>query len=204
MDTHGKVLRLGAAAIACALLFRLCSLGMPQMLLPRLLQPNMTAFLIYLETGRDVRFLTSAQVFSPEYAGESAAPAMTEEPREKPVFSAEDAQKGMSLLADKEGEKIGADIVTIIDDPRYKDSQVKRTFDGEGVATYAKNVVENGTLTTLLHNLKTAANAGVKSTGNASKASYASVVGVSPFTFYIQPMDGTKEDLFEMQYLQSF
>ena len=91
MDTHGKVLRLGAAAIACALLFRLCSLGVPQMLLPRLLQPNMTAFLIYLETGRDVRFLTSAQVFSPEYAGESAAPAMTEEPREKPVFSAEDA-----------------------------------------------------------------------------------------------------------------
>lgn len=114
------------------------------------------------------------------------------------VFSAENAQKGMSLLAGKEGEKIGADIVTIIDDPRYKDSQIKRTFDGEGVATYAKNVVENGTLTTLLHNLKTAASAGVKSTGNASKASYAAVVGVSPFTFYIQPMEGAKEDLFEL------
>lgn len=114
------------------------------------------------------------------------------------VFSAESAQKGMSLLAGKEGEKIAADIVTIIDDPRYKDSQIKRTFDGEGVATYAKNVVENGTLTTLLHNLKTAANAGVKSTGNASKASYAAVVGVSPFTFHIRPMEGTKEDLFAL------
>lgn len=106
------------------------------------------------------------------------------------VFSAEQAQKGMSLLKGKEGEKIAADSITITDDPRYKDSMVKRTFDGEGVAAYAKNVVENGTLLTLLHNLKTAANEGVKTTGNASKASYASVVGVSPFTFYIQPSEG--------------
>lgn len=106
-----------------------------------------------------------------------------------PIFSAEQAQKGMSLLAGKEGEKIAADIVTIVDDPMYKDSVIKRTFDGEGVATYAKNVVEKGVLSTLLHNLKTAANAGVKTTGNASRASYASVVGVSPFIFYIQPGD---------------
>lgn len=115
-----------------------------------------------------------------------------------PVFSAEEAQRGMSLLAGKEGEKIAADIVTITDDPRYKDSVVKRTFDGEGVAAYAKNIVEHGTLNTLLHNLKTAAKAGCKSTGNASKASYASVVGVSPFTIYIQPVEGTKEELMEL------
>ena len=115
------------------------------------------------------------------------------------VFSAEQAQKGMSLLKDKEGEKIAADIVTITDDPRYKDSMVKRTFDGEGVAAYAKNVVENGVLATLLHNLKTAAKAGVKATGNASKASYSSVVGVSPFTFYLHPSQGegsALEDIF--------
>lgn len=111
------------------------------------------------------------------------------------VFSAEAVQKGMSLLKDKEGEKIAADIVTIVDDPMYKDSCVKRTFDGEGVATYAKKVVEKGTLSTLLHNLRTAANAGVRSTGNASKAYYSAVVGVSPFTFYIQPVEGTKEEL---------
>ncbi len=109
------------------------------------------------------------------------------------VFSAEQAQKGMSLLAGKEGERIAADFVTIVDDPRYEDNPVKRTFDGEGVATYAKNVVEGGILHTLLHNLKTAARAGVKSTGNASKPSYASVVGISPFTFYIRPKTGTQD-----------
>lgn len=113
------------------------------------------------------------------------------------VFSAEEAQKGLSLLKGKEGEKIAADIITITDDPLYKDSVLKRTFDGEGVATYAKNVVENGKLVTLLHNLKTAAIAGVASTGNASKASYASVVDVSPFIFYLRPVGGTREELFE-------
>ena len=102
------------------------------------------------------------------------------------VFSAEAAQKGLSLLNGKEGEKIAADFITIVDDPMYCDSVVKRTFDGEGVAAYAKNIVENGVLNTLLHNLKTAAKAGVKSTGNAGRPSYASVIGVSPFTFYIQ------------------
>lgn len=118
------------------------------------------------------------------------------------VFSAEQAQKGMSLLDGKEGEMIAAQSVTIVDDPRYKDSMEKRTFDGEGVAAYAKNVVENGRLTTLLHNLKTAAKAGIKSTGNASKASYASVVGISPFTFYISPdvseEGGSPENLFAL------
>lgn len=115
-----------------------------------------------------------------------------------PVFSAENAQKGLSLLKGKEGERIAADFLTLTDDPRYKDGVTKRTFDGEGVAAYAKNVIENGTLVTLLHNLKTAANAGVNTTGNASRQSYASVVGVSPFTFYLQPAQGTEgaKDLF--------
>jgi PmbA protein len=114
------------------------------------------------------------------------------------VFSAEQAQKGMSLLQGKEGETIAVDAITIVDDPMHKDCVIKRTFDGEGVATYTKNVVEDGKLITLLHNLKTAAKAGVKSTGNASKASYASVVGVSPFNFYIRPVKGTKEEFFEI------
>lgn len=112
-----------------------------------------------------------------------------------PVFSAEKAQKGMSLLADREGEKIAADIVTIIDDPLYRDSPIKRTFDGEGVATYPKNVIEDGVLKTLLHNLSTAAKAGVKSTGNGQKTSYAATVDVGPVNLYLKPVEGTREEL---------
>lgn len=112
------------------------------------------------------------------------------------VFSAESAQKGLSLLAGKEGETIAADMITLTDDPMYPDALVKATFDAEGVATYKKNVIENGTFRTLLHNLKTAAVAGVKTTGNGFKGSYASSVGVHPYSFYINPVKGSLEDLF--------
>ena len=111
------------------------------------------------------------------------------------VFSAEAAQKGLSLLKDKEGEKIAADIVTLTDDPMKEDALIKATFDDEGVATYKKNVIENGQFVTLLHNLKTAAVAGVKTTGNGFKGSYASTVGIRPYSFYINPVKGTLEDL---------
>lgn len=111
------------------------------------------------------------------------------------VFSAEAAQKGLSLLKGKEGEQIAADIITLTDDPMKDDALVKCTFDAEGVATYKKNVIENGKFTTLLHNLKTAAAAGVKTTGNGAKASYASTVGIRPYSFFINPVKGTLEDI---------
>ncbi len=113
------------------------------------------------------------------------------------VFSAEAAQKGLSLLKDKEGEQIASDIVTLTDDPMRADALVKATFDAEGVATYRKNVIENGKFVTLLHNLKTAAVAGVKSTGNGAKGSYASNVGIHPYSFFINPGKGSLEDLME-------
>ena len=112
------------------------------------------------------------------------------------VFSAEAAQKGLSLLKDKLGETVAADIVTLTDDPMYKDALAKATFDDEGAATYAKNVIENGKFTTFLHNLATAAKAGVKTTGNGYKGSYASTVGINHYSFYINPVKGSLEDLF--------
>lgn len=112
------------------------------------------------------------------------------------IFSAEAAQKGLSLLKDKEGEIIAADILTLTDDPMYKEALVKATFDDEGSATYAKNIIENGRFTTLLHNLATAAKAGVKTTGNGYKASYSSPVGINHYNFYINPVKGSAEDLF--------
>lgn len=111
------------------------------------------------------------------------------------VFCADTAQKGLSLLAGKEKTKVASDILTLTDDPLYKDALVKRTFDAEGAATYPKNVIENGELTTLLYNLATAAKAGVKTTGNAAKTSYASPVSIHPYSFYINPVKGSLDDL---------
>ena len=111
------------------------------------------------------------------------------------VFSSENAQKGLSMLAGQEGEVIAAPCVTLVDDPFHKENPMPIHFDGEGCPTYKKNVIENGVLTTLLYNMKTAAVAGRETTGNASKAGYDSPVMIRPFTMHLAAGELTEEEL---------
>lgn len=106
------------------------------------------------------------------------------------IFSGDAAQKGLSLLKGKEGEVIASAKVTLVDNPHLEDGLASVSFDDEGVATFKTNLIKDGVLETLLHNLKTANKQNTKSTGNGFKASYASPVGVSPTNFYIEK--GTK------------
>ncbi len=111
------------------------------------------------------------------------------------IFSSEAAQKGLSRLADQEGQTIAAACVTLVDDPFHKENPEPINFDAEGSPTHRKNVIENGVLNTLLYNLKTAAVAGKKTTGNASKGGYTAQVAVRPFTMYLANGDMTEEAL---------
>ena len=109
-----------------------------------------------------------------------------------PIFSAKNAQLGLSLLAGKEGEQVAAPCVTVTDDPMREGCPMQTPFDGEGVATARKNVIEGGVLKTLLYDLTTAKKAGVESTGNGQKGSYASPVSIAPYNFGINA--GTDSD----------
>ena len=111
------------------------------------------------------------------------------------AFSAEAAQKGLSLLAGKEGQSIASDKVTLTDDPFYPENPFQIPFDAEGMPAYRKAIIAGGELKTLLYNLKTAAVAGVKTTGNASKRGYAGAVEVSPFTLVLQPGEFSVDEL---------
>jgi PmbA protein len=111
------------------------------------------------------------------------------------AFCADNVQKGLSLLKDKEGESIASDKITLLDNPLMEKGLAATPFDGEGVATFEKSVIDKGKLITFLHNLKTGAVAGVKTTGNASRPSYSSAIGVSPTNFYIKAGDQSLEQL---------
>lgn len=113
------------------------------------------------------------------------------------IFSSEAAQKGLSRLANAEGEIIATDIVTLVDDPFHKDNPMPINFDAEGSPTHKKNIIEKGKLCTLLYNLKTAAVAGKKTTGNASKAGYDGAVAVRPFTLYLENGTISEEELLQ-------
>ncbi len=111
------------------------------------------------------------------------------------VFSAERAQKNLSLLKDKLHEKIASEKITLVDDPFMEKGYASSGFDSEGVPTKEKNVIKNGQLNTYLHNLKTAYKDGIESTGNASRSSYKSSIGISPTNMYIKPGDKKLGDL---------
>ena len=99
MDHQERSLRAGAGMILCALLLRLTAAGFFQPVAEFLKKPNIASILIYLETGRIVRFSPSSEVLD-VFAYESAVPdfamepvATAEPPREpeKPSFDAADA-----------------------------------------------------------------------------------------------------------------
>ena len=111
------------------------------------------------------------------------------------IFSGDSAQKGLSLLGGKEGEKIASGIVTLLDDPHHAKSIGKTPFDDEGVATRKHTLIENGILKTLLYDLTSAAKAGKATTGNGVKGSYGSSVQVSSHNLVIEPGSVTKDEL---------
>jgi len=113
------------------------------------------------------------------------------------VFSGRNAYLGLSLLQGKEGEQVGAECLTIVDDPMHESSPMQTAFDGEGVATYKKNVIEKGVLKTFLYDLASADKVGKESTGNGIRSSYSSSVSISPYHFYIEGGEQSEEELFE-------
>lgn len=108
------------------------------------------------------------------------------------VFSARSAFLKTTLLAGKEGEKVAADIVTLIDDPFHEKKFGHCPFDAEGVAVYTKNVIENGVLQTLLYNRMYAKKFDKETTGNATSAKNIGVQGL-----YLKEGELSQDELLE-------
>ncbi len=103
------------------------------------------------------------------------------------IFIADNVHKGLSLLKNKTGERIASCTVDIKDSPLLEEGLCARPFDAEGVASHDREVVTEGILKTLLYNLKTAYRDGVKSTGHASRGSYALKVSTAPSNLFFIP-----------------
>lgn len=93
--------------------------------------------------------------------------------------------QGASFLAPKLNKKIGSDLLTIIDDGTRARGLASRPFDGEGVPTQKRIIIDKGVLKGFLYNTIVAKRAGVQSSGNASREGYRSLPGIGPHNFYI-------------------
>jgi PmbA protein len=103
------------------------------------------------------------------------------------ALTAEAVQKGRSLFAERVGETLARDHVTLVDDGRRLDGTSAAPWDGEGVPTGRTTLIEGGVLQGWLHNTYTAARDGVASTGNATRGGHKSPPGLGPSNLYLEP-----------------
>ena len=127
---------------------------------------------------RMVRTQRAPVVFHPDVAGSLLGGILG-------AINGERVLQGASFLAGKVGEKIASDLLTIVDDGTIPKGMASSPFDGEGVPTQRRTIVEAGVLKGFLYNTTVASRAGVESTGNASRGGYSSLPGIGPHAFYV-------------------
>ncbi|MBI2507991.1 TldD/PmbA family protein [Candidatus Woesearchaeota archaeon] len=112
------------------------------------------------------------------------------------IFGREAAQAGESFI-NKEmiGNRIGNEIVNVVDDPTLENSAGHYLFDDEGVKARRRFLIKNGKIDEFLHNRETAAEMNIKSNGAARAEDYDKEAIVRMANTFLLPGDYSEEEL---------
>ena len=102
--------------------------------------------------------------------------------------------KGASFLIGKLGDKIASELITVVDDGTIPAALGSKPFDGEGLSTGRRTVVEKGVLQSYLLDTYSGRKLGYPSTGNAAR-SVGEPPGVAPTNFYLSPGSFSPEEI---------
>lgn len=137
---------------------------------------------------RPVKTQQAAVIFSPDVAYALLGGILG-------AINGERVLQGASFLGQKMGQRIGSDLITLIDDGTREKGMASEPFDGEGVPTQKRLVVEKGVLKGFLYNTIAAKRAGVRTTGNASRGGFTSLPGIGPHSFFMAAGAAKPEDI---------
>jgi PmbA protein len=99
-----------------------------------------------------------------------------------------------SFLAGKLGERVGSELLTVIDDGRRAGGLGSRPFDGEGQPTRRNLVLEGGRLASYLLDAYSARKLGLRSTGSAVRGA-GSAPSAGPSNLWLEPGKDSLEEL---------
>jgi PmbA protein len=111
-------------------------------------------------------------------------------------FSAEEMDKGRSMLAGRVGEQVFAEGITLIDDGLLPGGYATSPFDGEGTPSQETVIIDGGFFSTPLYDLYTARKHGKDPTGSASRG-IKSPPGISPSNLYLKKGRKTSNQLLD-------
>lgn len=90
------------------------------------------------------------------------------------AFEADFNRKGQSIFSDKMGQRVCPEGINIVDDATIRGNRGSLNFDDEGVPGQRTMMVENGVLTSYLHDRISARFYGVAPTGNGRRETFRS------------------------------
>lgn len=111
------------------------------------------------------------------------------------AINGERVLQGASFLAGMLDQTIASELVTIIDDGTRPKGMASKPFDGEGVPTQKRIIVDKGMLKGFMYNTVVAKRAGVESTGNASRGGFRSLPGIGAHNFFMDAGTDNPEDI---------
>ena len=113
------------------------------------------------------------------------------------VLGREFAQAGLSYLVNMNDNKIGSDVVNVIDDPTIVGSGGFYTIDDEGIEARPKYLIKEGKVNELLQDRFTAAKFKTNSNGSARSANFDREPLVRMSNTFFKPGDMTFDELLE-------
>jgi PmbA protein len=110
------------------------------------------------------------------------------------ALNGKEVYKGTSPIKDKVNEKLFDEKITLVDDGTKDGCFGSTPYDDEGVPHSRNVLVEKGVLKSFIYDLKTAAQAGTRSTGNASRSLFTQP-DVSFGNVFLQPGQTSLKDI---------
>jgi TldD protein len=137
-------------------------------------------------------------VAGPEVAGIVAHESGGHPSESDRIFGREAAQAGESFIRpDMIGERVGSDIVNVVDDPTFEHSYGYYKYDDEGVKARKRYLYKNGKINEFLTNREYAARLGTNSNAAARSSWWDQEPIVRMSTTYIEPGEHSVEELIE-------
>jgi TldD protein len=112
-------------------------------------------------------------------------------------FEADFNRKKTSIFTDKMGKKIAEDFVTVVDDGTLPNNRGSLNVDDEGVKTEKTILVQNGTLTSYIHDRISARYYNVKPTGNGRRQDFRNVPIPRMRSTYMENGPHEKDEIIE-------
>ena len=114
------------------------------------------------------------------------------------IMGREAAEAGESFITPEMlNQKIGSEVVTVVDDPTLPNSYGFYVYDDEGVKAGRRELIRNGVINTFLHDRHTAAELGVESNGSSRSEAYNKEPIVRMANTFVKPGEYSVDELVE-------